>query len=310
MAKMFYTLEETAAKLGVSEQEIKDMAASGKLQQFRDGDKLMFKCAEVDTMAGSSGKDDSAAPIPLADSQTNDAVSLHDTAIPLMGDTNAGTGLGLGSNDSTGISVFDAGEVDAADPLAQTVANQGSQISLESVGSGSGLLDLTHESNDASLGADLLEDIYPGSGDTAAGTNIDSAIGSSGIFDAGLSATGATSGLENLEGSMSGTMTPPSMNAPLAGADSGSGMVDLSDSFEAPSGFSTGMLFGTVISLAIALIVMVGAHADVLTMITGMLRNSRGAYEMGNTFYILTGGLFVLTLICGGIGAVLGKATS
>ena len=36
MAKMFYTLEEAAQKLGVDAQAIKDMAARNELQQFRE----------------------------------------------------------------------------------------------------------------------------------------------------------------------------------------------------------------------------------------------------------------------------------
>ena len=117
MAKMFYTLDEAAAKLGASEQEVKDMAADGKLQQFRDRDKLMFKCAEIDAMSGDADVNaESAGPIPLADSQV-DEISLSDTAIPLMSDTNADTGISFDpNNDSTGISVFDAGEVEPADP--------------------------------------------------------------------------------------------------------------------------------------------------------------------------------------------------
>jgi hypothetical protein len=61
-----------------------------------------------------------------------------------------------------GISVFDDDELPiAADPMGET------QISatvpeLEAVGSGSGLLDLTREKDDTSLGAELLGSISPG----------------------------------------------------------------------------------------------------------------------------------------------------
>ena len=53
MAKMFYTLEEAAVKLGTDEQSVKDMAARNELQQFRDGDKLIFKVDQVDLLAES-----------------------------------------------------------------------------------------------------------------------------------------------------------------------------------------------------------------------------------------------------------------
>src|SRR5690606_27723228 len=74
---------------------------------------------------------------------------------------------------ATGISVFDADEIGDADPMAQTqitssFVSDDDELSLESVGSGSGLLDLTRESDDTSLGAvELLEDIAPGEGSDA-----------------------------------------------------------------------------------------------------------------------------------------------
>ncbi|MBN1344182.1 MAG: helix-turn-helix domain-containing protein [Phycisphaerae bacterium] len=66
---------------------------------------------------------------------------------------------------SVGISVFDDDEIEIdVDPLAKTQVTPSieDQISLEGVGSGSGLLDLTREADDTSLGAELLDEIYPG----------------------------------------------------------------------------------------------------------------------------------------------------
>jgi len=62
MAKMFYSLEEAAAKLGKSEAQVRGMAESGQLQEFRDRDRLMFKVEQVDLIAGDDGV------IPLAES--------------------------------------------------------------------------------------------------------------------------------------------------------------------------------------------------------------------------------------------------
>jgi len=63
-----------------------------------------------------------------------------------------------------GINVF-GDDSDHADPMAQTNVSPAmrDQISLEAVGSGSGLLDLTRESDDTSLGADTLDEIAPAS---------------------------------------------------------------------------------------------------------------------------------------------------
>ena len=65
---------------------------------------------------------------------------------------------GKGST-GTGVTVFGADEVDRADPGAQTAISPSitDSANLESVGSGSGLLDLTRESDDTSLGALALD---------------------------------------------------------------------------------------------------------------------------------------------------------
>ena len=81
-----------------------------------------------------------------------------------------------------GINVFGTDDVGFADPSAQTAisaraANEGTGVNLETVGSGSGLLDLTRESDDTSLGA-VLDEIGPAARTRAApamGTDMGSA---------------------------------------------------------------------------------------------------------------------------------------
>ena len=48
MAKMFYTLDEARAALGKNEEEIKQYAREGRLREFRDGPRLMFKADQVE----------------------------------------------------------------------------------------------------------------------------------------------------------------------------------------------------------------------------------------------------------------------
>jgi excisionase family DNA binding protein len=50
MAGMFYSLEEAAAKLNKTEQEVKELAKEGKLREFRDGSNLLFKIDEVNAL--------------------------------------------------------------------------------------------------------------------------------------------------------------------------------------------------------------------------------------------------------------------
>ncbi len=50
MAKMFYTMDETKAKLGRREEDILALAREGRLREFRDGSRLMFKADQVDAL--------------------------------------------------------------------------------------------------------------------------------------------------------------------------------------------------------------------------------------------------------------------
>ena len=48
MAKMFYTTDEAAQKLGISGDQLKQLVADNKLREFRDGAKAaMFKVDQV-----------------------------------------------------------------------------------------------------------------------------------------------------------------------------------------------------------------------------------------------------------------------
>jgi len=63
-----------------------------------------------------------------------------------------------------GINVFGDDTHMGADPMAQTAmpgAGSMADLNLEGIGSGSGLLDLTRESDETSLGAELLDEISP-----------------------------------------------------------------------------------------------------------------------------------------------------
>jgi hypothetical protein len=275
MAKMFYTMEEAKATLGKNEEEVKQYAREGRLREFRDGPRLMFKADQVEqlkselasgggapdlgvsdsggliglvdttgasgtsitlseadtgqsSVAGLGALGGSASGLRLSGSGTGinlantgtgmglsgtgagasvggqSAAGASGTGISLKGDTNlsadlglsgslggvpspgrpGGTGVGMagsqaGRSGSGGINVFGPDDDVTADPGAQTAIAGGirEQVNLEGVGSGSGLLDLTRESDDTSLGA-VLDEITPGAtgrraaiGDTAAGAS-------------------------------------------------------------------------------------------------------------------------------------------
>ncbi len=299
MAKMFYTLEEAAAKLGLGADTVKQMASEGKLQQFRDRDKLMFKRDQVDALANSGA---SGTGISLADSGDTDAIDLKSDSSRFGGPAKPRR---EDPREATGVSVFDAGEVTPADPMAQTQVTAPSlgdeDLALESVGSGSGLLDLTRESDDTSLGAELLDEIYPGGGE-ASDAKLDSAAGSSGVFEGAISMeTGASgpSGLENL-----GEPSPvePSAAAPVGGGAPVTYAVAAEPYDPAGSGLATGMFLGTTLTLILGLLAVVAALAGARSQITELMTSNP------NSIYIWCGGLLVVSILLGVIGMFIGKA--
>src|SRR5262245_31752838 len=86
MAKLFYTLDEAAARLKKSPDDIRAMVSSGQLQEFRDRDKLMFKVDQVNLLA--AGGEDEGGVIPLAESGELNTISLA---------SDSGTGMNLES---------------------------------------------------------------------------------------------------------------------------------------------------------------------------------------------------------------------
>lgn len=297
MAKMFYTLDEAAKKLGVDQQTIKDMAARNELQQFRDGDKLMFKRDQVDAKSSNNASD---GPISLSDTDAGDAIDLmNDTSVGVSPDRE-------NPNEATGVSVFDAGEIDLADPMAQTQVTgpmiDDEELALESVGSGSGLLDLTRESDDTSLGAELLDEIYPGSDSAGTGMAMDSAVGSSGVFDGEISmetGTSGPSGLENLSGA------PTTAAATTTGAQRSTAVYE-EPSDPAGSWFGAGMLFGVLLAMIVGLAAIVPAIYGV----QGALVEGIDPIGPNSKTYVVAGGILAVSVIFGVVGLLVGKSSA
>jgi len=184
MAKMFYSAKEAAQRLGKSEEDVKALVRAGTLREFRDAGSVNYKVDDVDALAArrssapeapSSRSSASASgevvlepaedsSIELAPSGS-DVVSLEDVD---KDDTAIGARPGKKAKEGTvvpsvGVNVFDDEELDeVVDPLAQTAVTDVAGLGMDGVGSGSGILDLTRESDDTSLGAELLEEIYTG----------------------------------------------------------------------------------------------------------------------------------------------------
>lgn len=162
--KMYLSEEEAAARLRVTIEKLTDYARDGKLQQYQDGAKRVYRSEEVGKLATRISMDDTGEiELAPADTASGDAVSLSETEAPISEPGKEDTVI-----TAEGISIFDDEdlEIEAADPMAKTqiAPSLEDQISLEGVGSGSGLLDLTRESDDTSLGAEVLDQIDMESG--------------------------------------------------------------------------------------------------------------------------------------------------
>lgn len=259
MAKMFYTLDEAAAKLQTSPDAVKEMVAKGQLQEFRDRDKLMFKVEQVDLLAPGEEPDlgiadlGGSGAIPLADSgggsaldlaASGSAFALAPEGSAMLSPTLSGSGLGMeGPKERSGISVFDIDETDTSDPGAVTQVTESrlDDAPLESVGSGSGLMDMTRESDDTSLGAAaLLDEIYQGEQQQPGET-----VGASGLFEATGAESDEASGAAALAGAGGVTLIAAE---PYDGA--GSGLV---------GGLSIGMVAALGLSLAVVMMGALGA---------------------------------------------------
>jgi hypothetical protein len=229
--KSFYTLEETAKRLGWNVDKVNQTADSGKLTRVQHEGQAKFRVEEVEILAmkgdsGGSGAgfgllDDSAAggAIGLADSgpgmsspssksgsSSKPSSLLDDSVLGLADSTPKGTksmGGGIDLNDQTGISALSGrGKGDGR-------GDDGVEIGLETVGSGSGLLDLTRESEETALGAELMEQVYSGEGDSVPSGSVlldvvssDSTLGSS----APIGSTGMVAA-EAYDGAWSGVGT-------------------------------------------------------------------------------------------------------
>jgi len=187
--KPFYSMDEVCAKLGKSQEQIKALVREGVLREFRDAGKVFFKAEDIDKLAGAAAagsKEDTGEVLLEPAVDLEPLPSVED--MPVLSESSSGGTSIIGleplpeeveetpakkKGDTAvprGVGVFSDEELEAdADPMAKTQITTGAvdQITLEGAGSGSGLLDLAREADDTALGADLLDEIYPGEEEVA-----------------------------------------------------------------------------------------------------------------------------------------------
>jgi len=191
MAGMFYSLQEVAKKLNKTEEEVKQIVKAGKLREFRDGPNLLFKVDEVEALMSDKTQqqteaeeislapetaEGSAAPSELTEADTiiaDEEIDIleetggeHPIAEDTMGETKAA---------SDEMSLASSGEAPSEDDtMGETKATSGEvsleeieeDVNLDTFGSGSGLLDLSLQADDTSLGG-ILDEIYTPQGEQA-----------------------------------------------------------------------------------------------------------------------------------------------
>jgi hypothetical protein len=203
--------------------------------------------------------------------------------VPSPARAGSGTGLSGNAQSRPGVDVFQNDEVDRVDASAQTSIAQGAneQVSLEGVGSGSGLLDLTRESDDTSLGAELLDEIAP-SGTGMGMQRTAAAESSPGGSDIGMSGLVDTRGV-------------------TGGINRSSGVIFQEKPDPAAAAFGAA-------ALGAAAVVIFGGFA----LITGVVETSPPILQQlkDHTFAIVAGGGCVLTLVFFIIGMIIGKTTT
>jgi hypothetical protein len=173
-----YTQDEAMKKLALGKEDLANLVREGKLREFRVEGKTTYKTAEIDALAAelnplvASGMDESSSdgssesaiellPVDATDGGT-DAISLEETGEHLAPTSRSKEDTVI---TPAGVSVFDEDELAGmdADPMAKTqiAPSVTDELSIEG-GGGSGLMDMTRESDDTSLGAELLDEIYSG----------------------------------------------------------------------------------------------------------------------------------------------------
>ena len=178
MGGMFYSLQEVAEKLNKTAEEVKEIIKQGRLREFRDGPNLLFKVDEVEALMSDTNitapketpaeteqeaaeEEISLAPEPaeppaaasgLTDADT--VVASEEISAPEKTDTDYQM-----AEDVMDETKAASDEVSLASSGEASLEEIEEDVSLDSFGSGSGLLDLSLQADDTSLGG-ILDEIY------------------------------------------------------------------------------------------------------------------------------------------------------
>lgn len=319
MASAYYKMPEVMDKLGKSEKDVQNLIKQGKLRQYMDAGKPVFKVDEVDTLAEQLvGLDltQGGSDLGLALEETGEITLEPDEDKPKskeseggfglsqMGDlTNADTNVG-----TVGINIL-SGTDDAykltEDTKAETQIGDIDEIesldadsNLESFGSGSGLLDLSLQADDTSLGA-VLDDILPSGAEAGE-------VGGADLPSEDLGMADEDEGLGGAERSTRSAVAGGAAMPVGAGVPAGTGMQMVQIAPEDPASTLYGlMMFLPVAALAIVAIIVTAAIQDVSPSLMKVLTDKKLADI--SMIWVVSGGLALLVLILWAMTAMGGE---
>ncbi len=305
MGKQFYSLDEVCEMLGKTPDSIRKLVREGTLREFRDAGKIFFKAEDIEQVAPGTTTSGAEDEVLL---EAADEPATPPGSPPPPSDGTSVIGLAPVEEDepdkkedtvitASGIGVFDDDELEIdADPMAATQITDApidDQVALEGTGSGSGLLDLTRESDDTSLGAELLDEIYPGD-EAAAEPAVAEAEA---LTEADEQPAPATAGRAAAPPAAEVAAEPALATAEI-GAVVAASRAPAGDPYE---GLFSGFLVAALILLAVACSVVGGALQGYLPDYAMLLTNN---------FYIFLAGAAVVLVLCAVVGMFLGRLFS
>lgn len=206
--------------------------------------------------------------------------------IDILGDSRGDSAAAMAASDASGSMAPppkrkpNSNQIDEEFLDIDSMSGSGS-LSLETVGSGSGMLDDSTDSDQSSVGAALLDD----GGDDTFGTGA-SLGGGSGLFAEPTEMDG---------------FDQENSSVPMAASSTGGGMVMMQaervDS--AMSGMGLGLMVGTLVAIIMATLVVMGTRMGGGSALAGMITQD---------LMMWCGGLAIATLVAGGIGFFVGKS--
>ena len=313
---MFYSIKDVSEKLGKTEDEVRQIVKSGRLREFRDGPNLLFKVDEVNALMSDTGFSQARTAEKPAEPKTEDTgtgeillvpetpeslekaneeiqltdadTQIVDEGIKVLGDT---TSVGKEGSDET---FKGLDETPAAKGKETPLEEIEKDVSLDTFGSGSGLLDLSLQADDTSLGG-ILDEIYTPGGE-----------GKAPAGGAAATAEPPTAGEGSAEGSAMEVAAEADQvlaaeqfpETPVAAPVMPAAMGYVEPEPDAMSNALGIMLF---IPLVAVIYTAIAAFAGFSSMTPSLLKMTQGF------IWYIAGGLVVASLLIAAIGASMGR---